>query len=265
MQIKPEPTNASSLDPLLIKPAFPRASGYDPNWLLENVMGPHVLWLTEWLTQGINLRSGMRVLDLGCGRAVSSIFLAKEFGVSVWAADLWIKPSDNLERIEAAHLSDRVFPVYAEAHQLPFAKGFFDAIISVDAYHYFGTDDLYLGYCRKFLATDGVLGIAVPGVNEELTTVPEHLKPYWDWEFWSFHSPAWWRRHWEKTGLMDVQLSDFLTDGASLWQQWNSICKEHGPPHFREPATHEERMLIADAGRTLGFTRTIARKLGLPA
>ena len=32
----------------------------------------------------------------------------------------------------------------AEAHDLPFSDGFFDAMISVDAYHYFGTDDLYL-------------------------------------------------------------------------------------------------------------------------
>jgi hypothetical protein len=29
------------------------------------------------------------VLDLGCGRASSSIFLRREFGVQVWAADLW--------------------------------------------------------------------------------------------------------------------------------------------------------------------------------
>ena len=35
------------------------------------------------------LEPGMRVLDLGCGKGLSSIFLAKEFGVQVWAADLW--------------------------------------------------------------------------------------------------------------------------------------------------------------------------------
>jgi cyclopropane fatty-acyl-phospholipid synthase-like methyltransferase len=36
----------------------------------------------------MNLQPGMRVLDLGCGRALSSIFLHREFGLQVWAADL---------------------------------------------------------------------------------------------------------------------------------------------------------------------------------
>ena len=36
------------------------------------------------------IEPGMKVLDLGCGKAMSSIFLAREFRVSVWATDLWI-------------------------------------------------------------------------------------------------------------------------------------------------------------------------------
>jgi len=58
-------------------------------------MGPNSLWLTEWLCEAIDLKPNMRVLDLGCGKAISSVFLAKEFGVQVWAYDLWIKATDN--------------------------------------------------------------------------------------------------------------------------------------------------------------------------
>src|SRR6476646_2713434 len=58
---------------------YPRASAYDPEWALENLMGPNVLWLAEALSQQLELRPGMRVLDMGCGKAISSIFLAKEF------------------------------------------------------------------------------------------------------------------------------------------------------------------------------------------
>ena len=61
----------------------------------------------------------MRVLDLGCGAAISSIFLARELGVQVWAADLWIDPTQNRRRIEEAGVGDRVFPIEAEAHTLP--------------------------------------------------------------------------------------------------------------------------------------------------
>ena len=48
--------------------SFPWASTYDPAWILENQMGPNVLWLTEYLTQSLDLRPTMRVLDLGCGK-----------------------------------------------------------------------------------------------------------------------------------------------------------------------------------------------------
>src|SRR5215469_4634817 len=104
----------NDLSARLARPAYPRSSRYDPEWLLENLMGPHVLWLAEYLSTATKLVPGMRVLDLGCGKALSAIFLAREFGVTVFAADLWIKPTENRERIEAAGLSDRVVPVYAE-------------------------------------------------------------------------------------------------------------------------------------------------------
>jgi cyclopropane fatty-acyl-phospholipid synthase-like methyltransferase len=61
--------------------------------------GANALWLTEWLAVAKDLRPGMRVLDLGCGRGSSSIFLHREFGVQVWATDLWFSASENMQRI----------------------------------------------------------------------------------------------------------------------------------------------------------------------
>ncbi len=201
--------DSNALRERLSKPNFPRASTYDPQWLLDNTMGPHVLWLAEWLSQRLQLRAGMRVLDLGCGRATSSIFLAKEFGVTVWAADLWIKPTENRDRIERAGISEFVFPLSAEAHALPFGEESLDAIVSLDAYHYFGTDDLYLGYISRFVKPGGRLGIVVPGIQAELSEFPPpHLRPYWVWDFCSLHSASWWRRHWEKTGLLEIDMAD---------------------------------------------------------
>ncbi len=224
-------------------------------------MGPHVLWLAEWLSQQLELRAGMRVLDLGCGRATSSIFLAKEFGVTVWAADLWIKPTENRVRIEQAGLSDSVFPLSAEAHALPFADAEFDAIVSFDAYHYFGTDDLYLGYLSRFVKPGGRLGIVVPGVREELAEFPPpHLAPYWVSDFCSLHSPGWWRRHWEKTGLLEIEVADALAEGWKLWLEWNELCDEFGRRDLAPLARREAQMLRVDGGRTFGFTRLVARR-----
>ena len=56
------------------------------------------------------------------------------------------------------------------------------ATLSVDSYHYYGTDDLYLGYIHRFLKRRGQFGILVPGLTRELpaTGVPAHLKSFWD-------------------------------------------------------------------------------------
>lgn len=90
---------------------FPRAGTYDSMWVINNLMGPNALWLTEFLTQAMDLQPGMRVLDMGCGTAVSSIFLAREFGVRVWATDLWISASDNWQRIQEAGMGEHVVPM----------------------------------------------------------------------------------------------------------------------------------------------------------
>jgi cyclopropane fatty-acyl-phospholipid synthase-like methyltransferase len=83
------------------------------------MMGPNAMWLTESLSQVMKLEPGMRVLDMRCGRAISAIFLAKEFDLQVWANDLWIKADDNMARVRAAGVFDPVYPVQAEAHSLP--------------------------------------------------------------------------------------------------------------------------------------------------
>jgi cyclopropane fatty-acyl-phospholipid synthase-like methyltransferase len=119
---------------LLASPDFPRTSQYNPDWILSSVSGgANSLWLTEWLTSKLDLQSGMRVLDLGCGRAGSSIFLRREFGVQVWAADLWFSVEENLQRVRDAGVADGVFPIHADARSLPFGCEFFDAIVSIDS------------------------------------------------------------------------------------------------------------------------------------
>src|SRR5262249_41615259 len=153
------------------------------------------LWLTEWLCEAINLRPGMRVLDLGCGRALSSIFLHREFGVEVWATDLWFSASENMDRVRDAGAEAGVFPIRADARSLPFSDEFFDAIVSIDSFMYFGTDDLYLNYLAKFLKPAGAVGIALAGFMREIDDqIPEHLAEWWSAERpYCLHSAEWWR------------------------------------------------------------------------
>jgi SAM-dependent methyltransferase len=234
---------------------FPRSAKYHPEWILASVSGgANSLWMTEWLSTALNLRPGMRVLDLGCGRAASSIFLHREFGVQVWATDLWFSASESLQRIQDAGINDGVFPIHADARSLPFAANFFDAVVSIDSFVYYGTDDLYLSYLARFLKPGGLLGIAGAGLTREMEgPVPEHLRKWWSTDQpWSFHSPAWWRRHWGRTGIVDVEVADTLPDGWLLWVDWH---KAVAPDNAIEIQAME-----ADRGDYIGYVRVVGRR-----
>ena len=227
-------------------------------------MGPNVLWLVEALTEVLDFSPGMRILDLGCGTALSSIFLAREFGAQVWATDLWVHPSDNWPRICEAGVAERVFPIHAEAHALPFADGFFDAIVSFDAYHYFGTDVRFLAYLARFARRDATIGIVVPGNEVDHEGIPADLAPVagdWGGDFFTFRSATWWRRLWEQSGVVDVTHADMLRDGWSTWYQWmqaSAAWSGHDDPDAHGDAP----LLTAESGRTLGFSRVTGRVVG---
>lgn len=232
---------------------FPRSRRYALDWIKEGAMGSHVLWMTEWLCERMDLRPGMRVLDLGCGRAKSSIFLAREFGVQVWAADLWIAASENWQRVRDAGLDGQVFPLHCDARALPFAAEFFDAITALDCYSYFGTDDLYLNYLVQFVKPGGLIGIAGAGLVQEMPTpVPDHLRAEWTQDFWCLHSAPWWRNHWERTGLVDIAAADAMPDGWQLWSRWQRMAYPNN--------TAEIAMVESDAGRYLTYVRMVARR-----
>ena len=241
-----------AVDGRLITDRFPRASAYHPEWVLAGVSGgANPLWLTEWLTEALELRPGMRVLDLGCGRALSSVFLRREFGVQVWATDLWFSASENIQRVRDAGVEDGVFPIRADARLLPFSEAFFDAVVSIDSFMYYGTDDMYLNYLARFVKPGGPVGIALAGFMSEIDDpVPAHLAEWWAAEMpYSLHSAGWWRRHWERTGILDVAVADTLPDGWRFWRDWLQLVA---------PANEKEiRALETDAGRHFGYVRAV--------
>ncbi len=51
------------------------------------------------------------------------------------------RPHRNYERFKKVDLEEEIIPLRAEAHQLPFAHDFFDVIVTIDSYHYFGNTE----------------------------------------------------------------------------------------------------------------------------
>ena len=249
----------------LTHPNFPLSSKYAAEFVFEHNMGPNVLWLTEWLTKDMRLKPGMKVLDMGCGKAISSMFLAHEYGVQVWANDLWISATENWQRLCAYGFQERVFPIQAEAHALPYPEGFFDAIVSLDSYHYYGTDDLYLGYFHKFLKPGGDLGIVVPGLHKDFAgPLPEHFTRvqksggvFWAWDCCTFHTAEWWRKHWSHYAAVTIQVSEAMADGGNVWLDWEkALAAWPGAKMFPSDA----ECLEADQNEYVTFIRVIARR-----
>ena len=183
-------------------------------------IGPNCIVLIEELCKKMTLKPGMRVLDMGCGAGFTSIILAKEFGVTVFANDLWFNPTDNYQCFIKANVDDKVFPIQAEAHKLPYAKGFFDAIISIDSYHYYGTDECYLGdHFAHLVKQGGQIGIVNPGLTREFENeLPEAMKPHWEPNMYAWHSAKWWKEMWNKSGLVNVTYANEIPDGKAIWR-----------------------------------------------
>ncbi len=250
---------------VLVKPEFPRASADDADFALDGNMGPNPLWLAEWLLGDIVLEPGMRVLDLGCGKASSSIFIARETGAHVYAVDLWASVDENWRRVTAAGEGARVTPIHAEAHTLPFPAQFFDAVVSFDAYQYFGSDVMYLYYLSRFIRPGGQIGVVVPGLMQpfEDGRVPRHLATpqrngtaFWEDECVSLMTVASWRRIFAACSRIEGVLVDTLEDGWRHWRDWERAAEQSGKAPF--PSVAEA--LDEDAGRYLGFVRCRARR-----
>lgn len=61
--------------------------------------------------------------------------------------------------------------------------------------------------------------------------------------------------------MVDIEVADNPPDGWRLWAEWNEICGEAGAGlENGKAAAREAEMLRADAGRTLGFSRVVARR-----
>ena len=249
---------------LLTKPEFPRSASYDPEWIMDNQMGPNPLWQLEWLCESLELKPGMRVLDLGCGKAVTSIFLAREFGVRVYAADLWMSPTPNWNRAVEAGVADLVCPLKTEAHALPFAAGFFDAVVSVDAYQYFGSDELYIDYLSRFVRPGGQLGIVLVGLTKELPQGPpacltepqSNGAAFWEPSCRCFKHPGFWRDLWQRSPMVQHVTVEAQPDAWRHWRDFERALEATGKSIFPSCAEALEK----DQGDTVAFLRLTAQR-----
>ena len=103
-----------------------RCEKYRQYFTRDCLMGPNSFRLLDELIRRAPASSCYnRTLDLGCGMALTSVFMANETPAKqVYAFDLWVSATDNYERIRGLGLEDRIVPIHGDATDMPFAHGF---------------------------------------------------------------------------------------------------------------------------------------------
>lgn len=170
---------------------------YKDYFTKEYLMGPNSFRLLDELIGRCpdDVNYG-RALDLGCGFALTSFFIANETNAnSVYAFDLWVSASENYERIKNNNFEDRIIPIHGDAMDMPFAEDYFDTVISVDSYHYFGCKKgIFAEKILPFVKKGGYAMIAIPGLKEEPQNEMKELFTTWaegdDYEL--FKTVSWW-------------------------------------------------------------------------
>lgn len=199
-------------------------SPYQPYCTSEYLMGPNSLRLLKELLEKhpLHLTEGSLILDLGCGTGLTSYALARETGARVLANDLWISGEENAARFAAWGVGDRVTPVHENADNLHFEPESFDAIVSIDSYHYFAGHE---GYFEKrilpFLKPGGVALIGVPGMKVAFDTQTlELLEPWAHDESYMFRSVRQWRALLGNSPKIESVRVGELDCFDAAWQDW---------------------------------------------
>jgi len=229
----------------------------------KGVLGAGGLFLTSDMVRMIEAKEGMRILDLGAGNCLTSIFLAKRYKAKVIAADLRVNPSENWNRIKEAKVTDSVIPIKMDAYNIPFAKGYFDAVFCMNSYLYFGTGDLYLSYLVQFLRRGGRICIASPCYAHELSS--ETPSEFLEEASVAYHSPGWWQHHFEKTGLVNLLHCKEHPEGRELWLDMVRWLVEECHPRERDEGMgdmilHDILMLLNDRQRFVTYFMLLAEK-----
>ena len=235
---------------------YPRSERYQTPELLSKIMGPNPVKLEEELLLDCAIPQGSRVCDLGSGQGLTSVFLAKEYGFTVYAADLWSDPEENRLFFRRMGLrDDQIIPVKADATDLPFEENFFDGIISTDSYNYFGRDPAYLDQkLLPFVKPGGYVYIAIPGMKRDCHQhLPKELLLSWTPEQLEYmHDAAYWRRMVSQCHGADVLAVEEMQSNDEVWADWLRQDNEY--------AVGDRKAMEAGGGKYLNFIRIVLRR-----
>lgn len=235
---------------------YSKTEKYDIDMLRQKIMGPNPLKLEEELLINNKIPDGAVVMDLGSGQGITSVFLAKEYGFTVYATDLWSEPEDNQKFFAEMGLTDeQIVAVKADATDLKYEKEFFDAVVSTDSYNYFGRDERYLDEkLLPFVKSGGYIYIVVPGMKKDChDNIPEELLLSWTPEQLDYiHDIDYWKNIVSKSKYSEIVSVYEMESNEECWNDWIACDNEY--------AIGDRKAIEAGACKYLNFIAIVLKK-----
>lgn len=233
-----------------------KSKKYDTPALRAKMMGPNPIKLEEELLSNHKIPKGSVVCDLGSGQGLTSVFLAREYGFTVYAVDLWSDPDENGKFFEVMGFGrERIVPVKADAAALPFEEAFFDAVVSIDSYNYFGRDPHYLDdKLLPFVRSGGYLYIAVAGMKEDChNNLPQELLLSWTAEQLDYLCDVdYWAELVGNCKGAEVVSVREMESNEEVWKDW--LMQDNAY------AVSDRKSMEAGGGKYLNFISIVLRK-----
>jgi ubiquinone/menaquinone biosynthesis C-methylase UbiE len=151
---------------------------------------------------------------------------------------------------------DQITPVKADATALPFEKEFFDAVISTDAYNYWGRDPKYLDEkLLPFIKQGGFIYCCVPGLKKDChDNLPKELLLSWTPEQLAYlRDIAYWTEIVSSSRDAEVISIYEMESNENVWEDW--LNQEEN-----EIAVQCRKTMDAGGGKYLNFIAFVLRK-----
>ncbi len=235
---------------------YEKSKRYDENLVLGKIMGPNPLKLTEELLADHAIAEDALVLDLGSGLGLTSVFLVREYGFRVYAADLWSDPQENRSFFDSMGLSaEQITPIRADALALPFDNDFFDAVVCVDSYNFFGRNSAFLDQnLLPFVKSGGYLYISVPGMKIDChENLPDVLLRSWTAEQLDYiHDINYWNNLINASRDAELLSIREMESNEEVWRDWLASDNEY--------AVNDRKTMLSGGLDYLNFIAIVLRK-----
>lgn len=222
---------------------YPELGSYTRDELYEDCFGGGGLYLAAQMIRTMRLRAGDLVLDLGCGKGATSLFLTRHFGVNVIALDLWTSAAFLNQKFTRLGYRDRIVPLQMDVkRELPFAEDYFDSVFCMNSFSFYGGSVEFLRHLLRHVKRGGQLCIGSEVLSDEFTAEQLREPPYvyafklpppnekvdvFGEDFKKQHTARWWRDLFDSSGLLQVEYCEELEDADILYEELIRYEYEH--------------------------------------